>query len=274
MASKEQQETEATAKNQPEGEAAVAQEAAAAPPRMPVFYREPRPLDSARHAGKSISGKSDFSFARATNSVPLNVVEFSLALRRYPIVFTRDEPVVPVAVLGLRSGENLFVSGDGGWASGSYIPAYVRRYPFIFLESADKLNYTLCVDEASALLVDGDERPLFADGKPSDFTNGLLQFCSAYQGHTAATLEFTAALQKQGLLTENRADASLKSGERVAVSGFKVVDEAKFTALPDDVFLDWRQRGWLGLVYCHLLSTGNWQVLVDRAAEKGSKGTT
>ncbi len=115
---------------------------------------------------------------------------------------------------------------------------------------------------------------MFEDGKPSDFTNGLLQFCSAYQGHTAATLEFTAALKKQGLLMENRADASLKSGERVAVSGFKIVDEAKFTALPDDVFLDWRQRGWLGLVYCHLLSTGNWQVLVDRAAERGSNGTT
>ena len=29
----------------------------------------------------------------------------------------------------------------------------------------------------------------------------------------------------------------------------QVIDEAKFNAMPDEVFLDWRKKGWLALVY-------------------------
>ena len=236
-------------------------------PALPLFYRSPRPLDKTRHADKSIATKVDYSFAKATNSVPLNAVEFAFAMRRYPIVFTSATPVMPVAVLGLRSEQNLFLADDGAWAPGCYVPAYVRRYPFIFLESADKLTYTLCVDEASEMLVDGDGQALFRDGEPSEFTESTLKFCSAFQGQAAATLEFASALKERGLLVENRADVSLKSGERLALSGFRMIDEAKFTGLADEVFLDWRQRGWLPLVYSQLLSMGNWQALIDRMGE-------
>ena len=172
--------------------------------------------------------------------------------------------MVPVAVLGMREAKNQFVESDGSWRAGAYIPAYVRRYPFILMESPDRLQFTLCVDEASSLLVDGDEQPLFNGDKASEVANNALQFCSAYQGQHTFTLEFTAALEKYGLLVENRASVALKTGEQLSLSGFRMVDEQKFTALPDDVFLDWRQRGWIPLIYCHLLSMGNWQSLVDR----------
>ena len=112
-------------------------------------------------------------------------------------------------------------------------------------------------------MIEGDEQPMFNNGEPSEFAKNALQFCSAYQGQHTFTLEFTAALDKYGLLTENRASASLASGAQLSLSGFRVIDEQKFMALPDDVYLDWRQRGWVPLVYCHLLSMGNWQTLVE-----------
>ena len=82
---------------------------------------------------------------------------------------------------------------------------------------------------------------------------------------------FTATLEKYSLLVDNRATITLASGENLALSGFRVIDEKKFMALPDDVFLDWRQRGWIPMVYCHLLSMGNWQSLADNigGAEDG-----
>ena len=96
--------------------------------------------------------------------------------------------------------------------------------------------------------------------------------CSSYQGQHTFTLEFTATLDKYSLLVENRAAITMASGEKLSLSGFRVIDEEKFMALPDDVFLDWRQRGWISLVYCHLLSMGNWQSLTEGLSKEGAAG--
>jgi len=231
--------------------------------RLPLFYKNPTPLSSERHAKKSLSLTLDYSFSLDTNSVPITAMECSRAMQNYPIVFSSGDPVVPVAVLGLREAKNQFIEPDGAWRAGAYIPAYIRRYPFILMESTDKLQFTLCVDEDSNLLVDGDSQPLFEGDTATEVANRAVEFCSAYQGEHSFTIEFTAAMEKYGLLVDNRASATLKSGEQLSLSGFRMVDEAKLTALPGDVFLDWRQRGWIPLIYCHLLSMGNWQTLVE-----------
>ena len=236
-----------------------------APPELPLFYSKPHSITVERHGDKAISASANYAFAGDTNSVPLTAMEFTRAVRDYPIVFTAADPVVPVAILGLRGSKNQFVADDGAWRAGTYIPAYVRRYPFILMESPDKLQYTLCVDEVSSHL--GDEgQKLFDDGEPAEISKKALEFCSAYQGQHAFTLEFTALLEKYSLLIDNKAAITLASGEKLSLSGFRVIDEEKFTALPDDVFLEWRQRGWIPLVYCHLLSMGNWQSLADHLA--------
>ncbi len=238
--------------------------------KLPLFYTAPRPLDAERHAGKSIKSKTSYGFARATNAVPLTAAEFPRAMRHYPIVFASDSPAMPLAVLGgLRNAENVFVGDDGSWQPGCYIPAYVRRVPFIFLESADKLNFTLCIDEASEFLVEEDDaQPLFADGKPSEVTDNALKFCSAYQGQSSATQEFVAALDEQELLVPNQAGVTLASGEKMSLSGFRVIDEKKLTALPGETFLDWRERGWLAPIYAQMLSSAAWQTLIDLTAQR------
>jgi hypothetical protein len=232
---------------------------------LPVLYRRPMPLDPERHGAMSLKRMTSFPFARKTNSVPLNGVEFPFAMRHYPIVFTAGTQPNPVAVLGVRADKNLFVSEWGGWTDGLYVPSYVRRYPFIFMEENDGDRLILCVDEATDLLINDSKRPLFADGKPTDVVTHALDFCTEFQAQHAATAEFSRALADHDLLIPNRADLALVSGEKLSLGGFRMVDETRFHALADDVFLEWRKRGWLHLVYCHLMSSINWGRLADLA---------
>ncbi|HLI11928.1 MAG TPA: SapC family protein [Alphaproteobacteria bacterium] len=236
---------------------------------MPVFYRRPRPLNATQDAGKSLARAGNFLFARGTNSVALNGPEFPQAMRTYPIVFTTGEPRTAVAVLGLRDNENLFLDSAGSWRPDSYIPAYVRRYPFVFMVQPGNADMVLCIDDDSGLLVEDDTRPLFVDGKPTDVVQHALRFCAEFQAQFKATQEFVQALVEHDLLVANETRVVMKSGQQMALRGFQVVSEAKFNALSDAVFLDWRRRGWLHLVYCHLMSMANWSRLVELAGAQG-----
>ncbi len=251
--------------------AAPAQTPQSATGTMPLFYKKPRPLDSRVHGKKQLKRDVDFSFATGTNSVPINSVEFALVQRSYPIVFSADPTPVPLAVMGLRNSENLFVEDSGQWAAGHYVPAYIRRYPFIFMEGPGGLQFVLCVDEDSKFLTESGGTALFeADGKPSQLTQNALNFCSAFQGNHVQTREFGEAMKRHNLLVENQANATIAGVEKVSLGGFKIIDEQRFNALPNEVFLEWRSKGWLHLIYSHLMSMANWANLVDLAARRKS----
>jgi len=235
---------------------------------LPIFYTRPRPLDATGDRGLSLQPVTNFGFARATNSLLLGAAEYSRAMRNYPIVFTSREPRVAVAVLGLEGNENLFVGEGGKWREGNYTPAYVRRYPFIFLEQPGKAELTLCIDEASGLLTQSDDHLLFEGGEPTQLVRNALNFCREFHEQTLASAAFVAGLAEQALLVPNEARIRLNSGKELTLRDFQIVDEAKFSALPDDVFLDWRRRGWLPLVYAHLMSMASWASLVELEAKK------
>jgi len=243
-------------------------EAPLAADQMPLFYRQIATLDAARCAGKSLKMSIGFEFARNTNVVMLNGAEFEQAARAYPIVFASAPNPAALAILGVRQAENLFVDANGDWRQNTYIPAYVRRYPFIFHRSEDGQQYTLCIDEAAGALEDGTERPLFFDDAPSEIAKGALEFCAAYQRDNEATREFVRELAKQQLLVPNQAQITLPGGESLALAGFELIDRAKFDALPSFVLTDWRKRGWLGLAYAHFISLGSFADLIERAGKK------
>jgi hypothetical protein len=234
---------------------------------LPLFYKNPEPLRPDVHATVRLSGTPDYRFTAETNAVPIMAGEFIAAGRFYPIVFA-GEPLMPAVVLGLGT-KNLFVTDDGLWATSVYIPAYVRRYPFTFIQQDD--NFILGMDMACDRLMQGGKdyesaQPLFVDnGQPSPLIQECLRFCSALQADHVATLEFAAALRAQDLLVEQNAQAVSEHGRQYRVQGFSVVDGAKFQALPDAVVQDWHRKGWLGLVYAHLASLQSWQDLVGRA---------
>lgn len=234
---------------------------------MPPFYKKPALLDSNRHSHLSLKESSGYAFAQESMSIFVNVTEFAVAARHYPIVFTTGDVVAPVAIVGVRQGQNLYVNEAGEWQRDTYVPAYVRRYPFILVANEDKSKLGLCVDEESAALTESDVRPLFRNGQRTDLVEQALNFCTAFHREAQTTDAFCRAVKEQDLLIPNRADVRLKSGERLAVGGFQVVDEGKLNALSDEVFLDWRRRGWIAPLYFHLMSVSNWASLVNRVAE-------
>lgn len=235
--------------------------------KLPLFYKSPRPLEAARDGKLTVRGDMGAGFAREGNAIPLNIVEFAIAARHYPIVFAREAPHLPVAICGIRPGTNVYVGPDSNWERGLYVPAYVRRYPFILMENRDEQQFILCVDEGSGLLVEGNDRRLFDDaGKPSELTNRALEFCRAFHANHLATQAMMTALAERGLLTENTTEIKLPDDRQIKMQGYMVVDREKFDALPDEVFLDWRKRGWLPVIYSHLISLSNWPQVLQRAA--------
>lgn len=236
----------------------------------PLFYRRPAALSPFYHVDLALEGDGTYAFARATNSIPLNAVEFGLAVRHYPIVFTPGAPCFPVAIVGTHRDRNLFVDDAGRWRESVYVPAWVRRYPFIFLEEPGSKEFTLGIDEAAPMLKPGGENRLFRSGKPMPALERAVTFCSEFQGHLALTREFCKALEDERLLADKEAGITMKGGDSFRLTGFRVVDEKKFDKLDSKTFQRFRRRGWLAPIYLHLASVANWATLVDLAAKQGA----
>jgi len=235
---------------------------------LPLFYKDPHPIHNVRHAGKALKKPIDFGFARAAHAVAIHTQEFRAAATSYPIVFADEDPPMPLAILGIRDGENLFIDENGRWTPGTYIPSYVRRYPFATGQGAQQGEQILYVDEASERIVDceadSDAEPLFVDGEPSERTEQIREFCAAFQQQAPVTIAFTEEIQKRKLLASKEIRLDLPGSGSQLLTGLRILEEEKFNALPDDVFLEWRRNGWLPLVYWHWVSMDNFLRLLQR----------
>ena len=104
---------------------------ASAPPQLPLFYNVLEPLSSNAHGNFKTRAADSAPFLAKAHAVPITVDEFVSAQRYYPIVFSVGENPVPLALMGLNEGVNVFVDGDGKLLGECYVPAYIRRYPFM-----------------------------------------------------------------------------------------------------------------------------------------------
>jgi len=132
-----------------------------------LFYAKPEPLSRELH-GKIGLRQMDrpFGFASGTNVVPLTVGEFGVAALSYPIIFAGDR-YQPLAVMGIRQGSNLFVGEDGSFAVGAYIPAYIRRYPFVLANDQNRGQLVVCIDRGASMLGEDCDLPFFNEaGEP------------------------------------------------------------------------------------------------------------
>jgi len=231
-------------------------------PQMPLFYKQPTPLDAKEHTNLALKKNFGFSFTNKVNAVPVNLIELPQICHFYPIAFSPDENATPVAILGLRDSENLFLQDDNTWLANTYIPAYIRRYPFIFSELPESDQLTLCFDMDEDIIEENGEQAFFdKDGKPSELANNALEFCKSYHAAAQQTVEFSKTLAESGLLIEREAQINVAGNKRINFSGFKIIDEKKFAELDDKIFLEWRAKGWLPFIYAHLFSGAQWQRL-------------
>ena len=233
-----------------------------------LFYNKPVAVNRDQHRTTKIGPVSDFLFAAKTNSVALTGVEFTEACKKYPIVFAKvGERKVPVALLGLRDNENLYVDAAGKWDD-CYIPAFVRRYPFVLAESTGD-QFVVCIDESSSAFNAADGESLFdKEGVNTPFLDGALNFLNAYQAQMKRTENFVKQLEDLGLFTEMSAKTELTDGRKFLFNGLYVVDEQKLLTLKEKKAAEFVKSGEAAWVYAHLISLSNMSQLVDRISKR------
>ena len=233
-----------------------------------LIYENAVPVSRARHGNWSVEVGADYGFCRSVNSVPLMAVEMPQAAREYPIVFAgTGDQIMPAVILGLRGNENLFLNAEGRW-DGDYLPAFVRRYPFVFSTSEDGTKFTLCIDESFAgFNQSGKGARLFDDeGKASGYTENVLKFLQEYQNQFRVTQAFCKHVNFLELLEPMQAEVTLASGGKTSLAGFMAVNRDKLKALSGEKLAALAKTDELELVYLHLQSLRNFERLKDRLA--------
>jgi len=229
-----------------------------------LIYKTAVPVSRARHADWFVETKPNYAFSGEINSVPLMAVEFPQAASEYAIVFAGTETeILPAVILGVRGNENLFLGRDSQW-SAKYIPAFVRRYPFVFSRSGDR--FLLCVDEEfPGVNQAGRGQPLFAaDGKPSPYLDNVLKFLQEYQAQFLRTQRFCARIKELDLLEPMQAQVTIDNGRRLSLGCFLAINRDKLKALPGDKLAELIKTDELELIYLHIQSMRNFEHLRDR----------
>ena len=226
-------------------------------PQLPIMYQQVQPLSTQLHANFKTRGTTEAPFLANMHAVPLVVDEFVSAQRHYPIVFSIGDNPTPLGLMGLNEGVNTFVDEKGALIAPTYVPAYLRRYPFLLarLQQGDE-NLSLCFDPASGLVGEFEEgTPLFEDGKPSSATNDIMKFCEEFEIAAQRTGSFVQELQKYDLLMDGELKIDVNGQSQPFIyRGFKMVNEEKLRDMRGDELRKMGQNGMLPLIFAHLFS--------------------
>lgn len=225
----------------------------------PLLFTKPTLLLAEQHADVGFKPHDSYKYASNANSIPLTIAEFEKAAISYPIVFTNNDRPTALAVTGLVANKNYYVDDDGAWLAGEYIPAYVRKYPFVFMESDDGDQFSLCIEDE--YLVESGGQPIFDNEKPTPEIQKALDFCKNFQASWQQTDQYVKMLQELDLLIDRRADIETTGGDRLSLDGFCVVDRDKYEKLPKSAVNE-LPRELVAAVTCHFVSMSCWAKLL------------
>jgi len=246
--------------------------ASAPQPSLPVLYSELTPLSSVDHITWKGRSMDNLELIRNLHAIPLIVEEFIQAQRWHPIVFTLGDDALPIALFGLNEGVNVFLDEEGLPTPDSYVPAYVRRYPFMLVKlRPDSDDLSLCFDAAAGLLGDfEDGSPLFVDGQPSDQIKSTMEFCEQFEVGAQRTVQFMADLKELDILEEGEISITQPGVEQPYIyRGFQMVNEEKFRNLRGDQLRKISQNGMMAVLHAHLFSLSLMPVLFQRQFDRG-----
>lgn len=232
---------------------------------LPLYDRV-ETLSPDRHGHLALRPAQDYGFAAASPTVHITIDEFEPAMMDYPIIFYGPRRRAAV-VTGLTRDRNLFVSPEGRYAPGAYIPAYLRRHPFVLASAAQDADHrsVVCIDAGSARLVpleQPDAEPLFVDGAPSAAARTAIDFARAYDEAERRTEAFTALLDEFDLLEPRQASFRPRpDAEAVTLLDYAAVSREKLEALAPAHLEVLREQGVVAAIYAHLFSARRWDVL-------------
>jgi hypothetical protein len=239
---------------------------------LPLFYKDLVPINKQEHGNWHSRQTDKATWLVNQHAVPLTVEEFPAAGRHFPIVFSAGDDTVPLALMGMNEGVNVFVEDDGSLRSPIYMPAYARRYPFLLAKlDQSKDDLSLCFDPTSDLIGEFDDGlPLFEDGEPTEACKATLDFCEQFEIAGSKTGNFIQEIRKHDLLIDGELSIQLDGQDQpLMYRGFQMVDENKLRELRGDVLRGWNQNGLLPLIYAHLFSLELVRDIFARQTEQG-----
>lgn len=242
------------------------------PSNLPIFYGGLEPLSSNLHGGYKSRSSDRAPFLATAHAIPITVDEFVATQRFCPIVFSVGENPVPLALMGLNEGVNVFVDDEGKLISEAYIPAYVRRYPFMLARLApDAQELSLCFDPTSGLIGEFDEGlPLFDGDKPSETVNNVLKFCEEFELSAQRTIAFMKELGDLGLLMDGEVSIQPAGVEQPFIyRGFQMVNEDKLRELTGEQLVKMNQNGMLPLILAHFFSMSLVREIFGKQLQQG-----
>lgn len=251
---------------------------------LPLFYKNVVPLNKEAHSALHVEEIKDYLHTRQTNSIYIAAVEFLPAAREYPIVFAKgaDERFFPALLLGLEENKNLFVDAEGKWLA-EYIPAYVRRYPFILAtpedsgqDNGEDATFTVCIDEDfPGFNQDRAGKPLFDEqGGQTELLDQAMDFLRDYQSQVQLTAGFCQNLAGHGLLEPMQANVELASGAKHVLGGFFGVSRDRLKALKPEQLAALLKSDEMELIFAHLSSLSNLDHLMKRLDTASTQSLT
>ncbi|MGB3627226.1 MAG: SapC family protein [Henriciella sp.] len=243
-----------------------------------LFYSNPQPLSAEKHGGLGIKQvEKPFAFLGKAHAVPLTVNEFGLASTSYPIIFVGADKT-PIGAMGIRQDENLFVSKDGDIDPDFYVPAFARRYPFVFANDQQQQRLLLCVDRDAPMVSNQPEVPFFENGQPSQFTQNAMNFCQDFERQRQSTEQFVKTIDQLGLFTQKAATFQPRdqqgndSGALQTIAEYWAIDDQKLQELPADKIEELHRNGILAAITAHSISLLNWSRVINRAIRSQQTG--
>ena len=241
-----------------------------------MFYEQPVPLTKDKHAKFGVKQvEKPFQFMAGQHFLPLTAPEFGAAAASMPIIFAGEERT-PLAVMGIRQKENLFVK-DGKFEQDYYMPAFARRYPFVLAGDQANDRFVVCVDEKAECVTNKKPEQMFFDNDDtSQFTKEAFQFLQSFERDRQATQKMVDEFKALDLFEPkemnfqgNNADGTPAPRQKIA--DYFAVSEEKLKALPDAKLAEMSKNGYLAVAYAHLVSLGNWQRLVNMTLRRSTE---
>jgi len=241
-----------------------------------TFYNNIMALNKEEHKDLRLKIDNNFSIFSNTNALPIAGVEFIEASREHAIAFIdyQEEGIMPVYILGLRDNENLLLDNENNWKY-SYVPAFVRRYPYIMVEPNEDGKSVVCIDADFEGINDPNGEFIFTqeDGeiKPTPQLKAAMEMLQDFNAQLTRTREFTKRLEEYDLLKEIAPQINLADGRGFSISGIYTIDEEKLLSLEDDKALTLYRSGEMAWIYNHLASISNLLRLANFMPTKDKK---
>ena len=248
--------------------------ASAPQPTLPLFFNDLMPLNSRDHAKWRTRSIESAKFIATSHAIPLTVDEFVQAQRNFPIVFSSGDNPLPLALMGLNEGVNTYVNAEGKIEEPIYLPAYIRRYPFMLAKlTKDTEDLSLCFDPTSESVGDFEEGEALFDGEgqATDTTKSILQFCEQFEQAAQRTKAFLEQLKEHELLMDGEIAIQGQNSEQpYTYRGFQMVDQEKLKKVKPAKLKEWNENGLMMLIHAHIFSLDLMRTIFARQVQQGT----